>query len=170
MSLPAIRTAQVSDAEGLISLRLAYFQSQLALGLLDGQSDVESHVRTSTPSALASSRARVVVAERDGEIIGYAMASFRIVPGASAPSICSIDEVFVSQQSRGSGLAQRLVATLLDEAASRKSDRIQIRVLSGNPKARALWEKLGFVENVAILEYAHSAPEPKTHALREESK
>lgn len=75
-----------------------------------------------------------------------------------APSVCSIDEVFVSPQCSGIGLAQQLVAAILDEAALRKADRIQMRVLSGTPKACALSEQLGFVENVIILEYAEPVP------------
>lgn len=166
MTLPTVRLAQAGDAESLIQLRQAYFQSQLALGLLDRPSDLTTHVRSATPGLLASGRARVLVAERDSEIVGYAMASFRVVPGACQPSVCSIDEVFVSPQSRGTGLARQLVVNLLDEAALRKADRIQIRVLSGNPKARILWEQLGFVENVIILEYAGSVPQPETRTLR----
>ena len=165
MTLPAVRPVQAGDAEGLMSLRLAYFQSQLHLGLLDGLIDVATHVRSATPGLLASARARVLVAERNTEIVGYAIASFRIVPGARAPSICSIDEVFVSPQYRGTGLARQLVTGLRDEAALRKADRIQMRVLSGNPKARALWEQLGFVENV-ILEYAGPVRKPDDETPR----
>ncbi len=166
MTLPAIRPAQAGDAEALMRLRLAYFQSQLALGLLDGLSDVATHVRSATPGLLTSSRARVLIAERDKEIAGYAIASFRVVPGAHKPSVCSIDEVFVSPPCRGIGLARQLVASLLDEATLRKADRTQMRVLSGNLKARALWEQLGFVENVIILEYAGSLPKQDDETLR----
>lgn len=162
MTLPAIRLAQAGDAEVLMQLRLAYFQSQLALGLLDGLSDVAGHVLSATPGLLTSSRARVLVVEHDAQIAGYAVASFRVVPGALQPSVCSIDEVFVSSQDRGTGLARQLVARLVDEAALRKADRIQIRVLSGNPKAHALWKQLGFVENVVILEYAGPVPQQDT--------
>jgi GNAT superfamily N-acetyltransferase len=166
MILPAVRPAQAGDAEILIQLRQAYYESQLALGLLDQPSDVATHVRSGTPGVLTSGRARVLVAEHDSEIIGYAIASFRIVPGTCQPSVCSIDEVFVSPRSRGTGLAKQLVANLLDEAALRKADRVQIRVLSGNPKARTLWEQLGFVENVIILEYAGAPPKSETRILR----
>lgn len=82
MTLPAVRPAQTGDAEGLMPLRLAYFQSQLGLGLLDGLIDVATHVRSATSGLLAS--ARVLVAERDTEIVRYAIASFRIVLGARA--------------------------------------------------------------------------------------
>ncbi len=165
MTLPAVRLAQAGDAEVLIPLRLDYFQSQLDLGLLDGLSDVDAYVRSATPGLLTSSRACVVVAERGGEIAGYAVASFRIVPGATQPSVCSIDEVFVSPQGRGTGLARQLVARLVDEAGLRKTDRIQMRVLSGNPKAHALWKQLGFVENVIILEYAGPASKQDVETL-----
>ena len=165
MTLDVVRPAQTIDAEGLIQLRLAYFQSQLALGLLDELIDVAAHVRSGTPGLLASARTYVLVAERTTEIVGYAIASFRVVPGARQPAVCSIDEVFVSPQCRGAGLAQLLVSTLLDVATLRNVDRIQMRVLSGNPKARALWERLGFVENVIILEYAGSVQSQDAETL-----
>ena len=166
MKLPAVRPAQAGDVEVLMRLRLAYFESQLALGLLDGLNDLGSHIRSATPSLLTSSRTRVVIAERDTDITGYAIASFRIVPGARQPSVCSIDEVFVPPVCRGIGLARQLVASLLEEAALRKADRIQMRVLSSNQKARALWEQLGFVENVIILEYAGSVPKQDNETIR----
>ena len=162
----AVRPAQADDAESLITLRLAYFQSQLDIGLLDALIDVTAHVRSGTPGLLATSRARVIVAEREGLLAGYAIAAFRVVPGARQPSVCSIDEVFVSPQFRGTGLSRPLVASLLGEAVLRGADRTQIRVLVGNPKARALWERLGFVENVIIHEYAGSAPTHDVEKLR----
>ena len=162
----AVRPALPDDAENLMILRLAYFQSQLEIGLLDVFADVEAHVRSGTPGLLTSSRVRVVVAEGEERLAGYAIASFRVVPGARQPSVCSIDEVFVSPQFRGTGLATPLVAKLLGEAALRQVNRTQIRVLAGNPKARALWERLGFVENVVILEYTGPIPTPDTEKLR----
>lgn len=166
MTLPAVRLAKTEDAESLIQLRQAYFQSQITLGLLDRPSDVDAHVSSATPGILVSGRARILIVELGSEIIGYAIATFRVVPGARQPSVCSIDEVFVSPESRGTGLAKLLVLKLLEEATLRKVDRIQIRVLSGNPKARSLWEQLGFIENVSILEYVGSTPTPETRTLQ----
>ena len=162
----AVRPAQADDADSLMRLRLAYFQSQLDIGLLDGLTDIEAHVRSGTPGLLTTSRARVVVTERDRLLVGYSIATFRVVPGARQPSVCSIDEVFVSPQFRGTGLASQLVASLLEEAILRKVDRTQIRVLARNQKARVLWEQLGFVENVVILEYAGPMPEHDVEKIR----
>lgn len=75
----------------------------------------------------------------------------------------------MSPQGRGTGLARQLVARLVDEAALRKVDRIQMRVLSGNPKAHALWKQLGFVENVIILEYAGLVPKQDVKTLQGEA-
>lgn len=156
MTRLSVRVADTADTDALIRLRLSYFQSQMDRGLLDEWADVGSYVCGSTAGLVISSRARVLVAECDAGIVGYALASFRVVPGALRPAICSIDEVFVLPDSRGAGLARKIVSDLLGQAAERNVDRVQIRALSGNPDALSLWKKLGFVENVIILEYAGS--------------
>ncbi len=166
MTIISVRTAEAGDAEPLMALRQAYFHSQILAGLLDVPTDVEAHVSVGTPGILKSPRAHVIVADREGLLQGYAVANFRVVPGMRHSFVCSIDEVFVTSQERGVGLAKTLMTQLLNEARNRGVGRTQLRVLAGNPRARALWEQLGFVENVAILEYALSAPQISEEELR----
>lgn len=148
-----IRPPAPSDRPALDDLRRAFLEFGLGMGLLDIPADLDWEVHHRTARLVTAPRTAIRVAERGGQIVGYALALFRIVPAARHRSVCLIDEVFVAPEARGAGTAGRLVRGLLDEAAARRTDRTQIRVLARNERAHRLWSRMGFRDNLVLLEY-----------------
>jgi ribosomal protein S18 acetylase RimI-like enzyme len=56
-----------------------------------------------------------------------------------------IDGICVQSDKRGKGLGRRLLAALCDEAAAQSYDYIRLDVINTNWRARALYEREGFV-------------------------
>jgi ribosomal protein S18 acetylase RimI-like enzyme len=64
---------------------------------------------------------------------------------AVAPGQMALDGLFVARPARGRGIGTRLVGAVIDEARRRGCDELRLEVASGNARARALYERSGFV-------------------------
>lgn len=80
-----------------------------------------------------------LVAERDGEPVGYAGAW-------DAPDMTHVMTVAVAPDARRRGIARRLVTELIDRSQARGAAAWTLEVRADEPGARALYEQLGFVE------------------------
>lgn len=56
-----------------------------------------------------------------------------------------MDGICVAPDARGQGLGTRLLHAIKSEAAARGLDRVRLDVIDSNPRARALYEREGFV-------------------------
>lgn len=56
-----------------------------------------------------------------------------------------MDGIFVAPEARGLGVGTALLNAVTDEAAKRGFDKIRLDVIDTNPRARALYEREGFV-------------------------
>lgn len=57
---------------------------------------------------------------------------------------CWLEDLYVREDARGSGLGAALVEAAVERAATRGCRRIELDVAAGNAPARALYERLGF--------------------------
>ncbi len=57
---------------------------------------------------------------------------------------CLVEDVFVREEARGSGLGRALVAAAVDRATARGARRMELDVNEANPAAVALYESFGF--------------------------
>jgi len=83
-----------------------------------------------------------VVAETDGEIIGYA--GLRCVPPQG-----DVQTMAVARDRWGRGVGRTLLTELLDEAARRGSTHVFLEVRDDNPRAQKLYTDFGF-EQVGV--------------------
>lgn len=60
------------------------------------------------------------------------------------PGILQMDGIFVDADARGQGVGSALLAAVFAEAALRNLSEVQLDVIDGNPRARALYERQGF--------------------------
>ncbi|NPD17249.1 GNAT family N-acetyltransferase [Xinfangfangia sp. D13-10-4-6] len=69
-----------------------------------------------------------------------------------------IDGIAVSPAARGKGIGTALINALCDEALRRGYREARLEVIDGNPRARALYERQGFVathtDRLGLLRYA----------------
>jgi len=61
-----------------------------------------------------------------------------------APGQLMLDGLFVARTHRGRGIGTALVEAVIAEAAARDLAEVRLEVVEGNPRARALYDRLGF--------------------------
>lgn len=61
------------------------------------------------------------------------------------PGTLLMDGVFVAPQSRGLGVGSRLLDAIVDQARAAGLHKVRLDVIDTNPRARALYERHGFV-------------------------
>ena len=81
----------------------------------------------------------VLVAERDGEVVGMARGELRHGLG-------HVSFVYVSPEARRSGLGKALLRALTSFFRASGVEHITLGVDTANPDALAVWRRLGFVE------------------------
>jgi ribosomal-protein-alanine N-acetyltransferase len=82
---------------------------------------------------------RYLVAEHDGDVVGYAVASY-------AGDIAELQRIGVSPALRRTGLASALLAEVVAEAPRTGADRLILEVREDNAGALAFYASRGFVE------------------------
>ena len=85
----------------------------------------------------------VLVAEEDGEVVGYVNANFRPQLHHLAP-VGTIDELVVDKGRRGRRIGERLVKEVLDEARRRRADVVEVTTHERRERARAFYRRCGF--------------------------
>lgn len=109
-------------------------------GLLAHLADEAEGIR----AELASGVGRYAVAWRDGAIVGAAsstaspMAWEEGLGFGPAPAERALDALYVAPSAHGSGLADRLLTLVLDDAPT------MLWLISGNERARRFYERRGF--------------------------
>jgi ribosomal-protein-alanine N-acetyltransferase len=111
------------------------------------------HLQAATPGmpewtpvhwlGLLSGDAIVVIAEADGEVAGYAVASLLRIPGEV---VAELEAIVVAPSHRRNGVGNGLLRYLLAEAQAAGAIRLMLEVRTGNGAARALYRGLGFQE------------------------
>lgn len=84
----------------------------------------------------------VLVAERDGRVLGWA--SLSEYSGRCAYRETAENSVYVAAGARGRGVGRALMKALLEESRRRKFHSVLARVAAGNPASMRLHESFGF--------------------------
>ena len=97
--------------------------------------------------------ADVLVAEADGQVIGYAIVR-QYMPIPSHRDVLEINGLAVDPAHQGHGVGRRLVEACAEQARRRGARKLTLRVLGDNDGARRLYESCGFqVEGVLRDEF-----------------
>ena len=86
-----------------------------------------------------------LVAELDGSPAGYALAKLE------SRRICFLSDLYVRPAARRRGLARALMASVVAWGTERGADVMALEVLSTNTDARAMYDRIGFTEELATL-------------------
>ena len=89
---------------------------------------------------------KAYIAEENGEAVGFIYGFIYSIPGMYVSPIAIVDAVYVREEYRGRGIGKILLLEFKKYAAAKNAARIELKVMSGNDKALALYEALGFRE------------------------
>ncbi len=137
-----IRVADFSseaDAQALVKLMQEYAQDPMG-----GGSSIAENVVASLPEKLESyPGAFSVIAWRGEEPIGLTNC-FETLSTFKATPLVNIHDVVVSRQSRGLGIAPKMLATVEAIATERGCCKLTLEVLEGNQRAQKVYREFGF--------------------------
>lgn len=138
MANPQLRWATPNDIEGVLALLEEYHR----------QEGLRGHSRDRIRAVLEDlfelpNRGRLLLAEEDSEVIGYALVVRR--PSFEwASDVAVIDEIFVKGKARERGVGRRMIAFVEEYAATESLPNITLEVAVLNVSAREFYRSVGF--------------------------
>lgn len=90
-----------------------------------------------------------LVAHRDSPLLGYLIAR----PDRNDRRCIEIASIAVGDEARGGGIGTRLITDLMNLARERGAERLSLEVSVLNPRAQALYRRLGFAPQRVIEGY-----------------
>jgi ribosomal protein S18 acetylase RimI-like enzyme len=115
-------------------------------------SDAEKTMRRFLADLSTSSYSCLLVAERDGEVIGFLSGELREGSPAFAPKTwAAVEDVYVVPDHRSLGVGRALLKEYQKWAREKGADGVSLQVAAGNARARKFYEGLGFRE-VSVYE------------------
>lgn len=130
-----IRPAVVSDLSALLRLEEASFQT-------------DRINRRQFRYLLTRGRARVLVAEDVGTLLGYVLVLF-----SRATSVARLYSIAVSEQARGRGLGQRLVEAAEQVAWEEDRAYMRLEIRRDNVASQTLFERAGYRRFGVLSDY-----------------
>lgn len=100
-------------------------------------------------SQLAAENVVVFVAEEEGEVVGYVYAGLEPMSWKELRGPAGfIHDIVVREESRGSGVAARLMAAAIEWLRDRGAPRVVLWTAAPNEPAQRLFRRLGFRETM----------------------
>jgi len=141
-----IRKAASSDVERLVEFRLLLQQHCEESNPLIWRITEEGKalLRQKVESTLADSCNRLLVAEMNGQIIGFAHGQVANRTDYLPRNVGHINTVYVAKRSRRKGVGASMVKELCRFFNSEGVDHVTLRYVLGNEEAEKFWTRLGF--------------------------
>ena len=156
-----IRPGRAADARALAAM-------VNELNVFEGKpGDVYSEELVKAQAFGAAPLFSILVAEADGEVVGYAFFHDSYNPEIAGPEVW-LHDVFVREHARSRGVGRRLMAAVARATVERGVTALSWGVLSSNRRARAFYADLGATdEDTRILELDGEALESLADAAGE---
>lgn len=141
-----VRKAVPSDADKIAELRLLgqeHFE-KLNASIWRMTEEGKKLLKQKVENDLADSSIRILLAEKDHEIIGYVQGEVASRDDYLPRAVGHISLTYVVKQFRRKGVGRRLVRELLRFFGSNKVENLTVRYIIGNEEAEEFWRKLGF--------------------------
>ena len=104
----------------------------------DGHGDRLKKLLMSHPTLFA-----FIARDSNGNAVGYALCQFTISSFA-ATTVANVHDLYVQPDSRGQGIARRLMDSFEASARTNRCGRLTLEVKHDNTQAQDLYKKLGF--------------------------
>jgi ribosomal protein S18 acetylase RimI-like enzyme len=141
-----IRKAASSDVERIVELRLLLQEHVEKSNPLIWRITEEGMklLKQKVEGDLADSNIQVLLAEADGEIIGFVQGEVTCRSDYLPRTVGHVSLVYVVKQFRRKGVGRRLVKELCKFFNSNKVENLTVRYIIGNKEAERFWRRLGF--------------------------
>ena len=140
------RVAAPADAEALAELGARTFTH--TFGHLYQPGDLELFLQNHSPEnwgkELNDPAFEVMVAERDGQPVGYAKLGPPHLPFEPRGEAAELRQLYVIEEMKGQGVADALMRWVIDRARDKRADYLYLSVFTENHRARRFYEKYGF--------------------------
>ncbi|MET9517565.1 GNAT family N-acetyltransferase [Streptomyces sp. NPDC002994] len=147
-----IRDMTIDDCEAVARVRVrgwrAAYAGMMPQAYLDAMCVEEDAARRRAHLAEGDGAGRNVVAERDGQVIGWGCYGAYREDG-SPTADAELYALYVLPEHHGNGAGRALAAELLARAAADGHPRMLLWVLTENARARRFYEKAGFAPDGA---------------------
>jgi ribosomal protein S18 acetylase RimI-like enzyme len=139
-----IRRAGPKDIPGALELYGQLDRLQGGWRVFEPLADPVGEVEARYRRALMEPDSIHVVAEREGRVVGMALARITVPSSMSDERAAELSNVVVDPPARGRGIGRALVAEVARWARDLGVRRIVIKTYAQNQEALAFWEALGF--------------------------
>jgi len=141
-----IRKAASSDVERIVELRLLLQEHVEKSNPLIWRITEEGMklLKQKVEGDLADSNIQVLLAEADGEIIGFVQGEVTCRSDYLPRTVGHVSLVYVVKQFRRKGVGRHLVKELCKFFNSNKVENLTVRYIIGNKEAERFWRRLGF--------------------------
>ncbi len=119
-----------------------------------GQDVPDGPVREYVTARREASDSVVLVAELDGEVVGFAQ-SYPTWSSVSLGPVWVLNDLFVDPAIRGSGAGRALVRETCARATAAGAVRVSLATAWDNMAAQSLYESEGFVRDADFIHYAY---------------
>jgi N-acetylglutamate synthase-like GNAT family acetyltransferase len=127
----AVRPARLDDAPALVSL----------LAELGYSTDADT-LKRRRDALVADPAVTVLVAERDGRVVG--LASMHVMPLIERAPLARLSAIVVAADERRAGIGRALVERVESEARARGCERLELTSAERRADAHAFYRDLGF--------------------------
>ena len=134
-----LRTITEEDRKQYLSMCEDFYASDA----VDHPVSPDHFVRTFDAALSGSPFVTCLMAEREGETVGYVLLAHTWSQEAGGETVW-VEELYILPQHRGKGLGTGILAQIRQRYP--KTARVRLEVCPDNIRARALYEKLGFKE------------------------
>jgi ribosomal protein S18 acetylase RimI-like enzyme len=163
-----IRRAASSDVERIVELKSLLQEHAEKSNPLVWRITKEGKklLKQKVENDLADSNIHVLLAEADGEIIGYVQGEVTRRSDHVPKIVGQISLMYIVKESRRKGVGRRLMKELCKFFSSNKAEDLTVRYIIGNKEAEGFWRKLGFEP---IITTSGTNPKELDSKLRPES-
>ena len=138
-----IRDARTEDTQQLDQLltRLIRFEAQY-----DSNLNRTCQMNDNYCHRIGLDGHKLLLIEDQGEILGYLYGFIYHIPGVYEAPIAILDALFIDEKHRRKGYASMLIDAFCAFAAENGARQVELKVMSQNEHAVALYRKLSFTE------------------------
>ena len=142
------RDATAVDADAIDRLFRRSFAD--TFGPLYAAHDLAALFARCTPEAwraeLATAGVAFQLAEREGELVGYAKLGPITLPVSPQGPALELNQLYVAEHAKGTGVAPELMAWVLATAKARGAGELFLSVFIDNHRARRFYARYGFAD------------------------